>query len=113
MTFPELDMKNNFCLCEKGKSNANCKHKIAVSKFYGVAELAVLPVHDMSAQQDISLWHYMAHGKTMESSFYRPLNQPEASANIEEYVESHKSAPAGIDTGDAPAAPDVVTSHFQ
>ena len=39
----------------------------------------------------------MAHGKTMECSFYRPLNQPEASANIEEYVESHKSAPAAPD----------------
>ena len=53
----------------------------------------------------------MAYGKTMESSFYRPLNQPEASENIEEYVESHKSAPAGNDTGDAPAAPDV-ESYF-
>ena len=55
---------------------------------HGVAEMAVLPVNDMAAR---SRWHYIAYGIVMDETFYRPLNKPDATANIQEYLEDHKA----------------------
>ena len=109
-TVYRVDMPNNFCECPQGRTKANCKHKIAVMVHHGVAEMAVLPLTDMAAR---SMWHYIAYGVVMEDSFYRPLNKPDATANIQEYLAAHKAdthTEAEDDTGPEPDAGE--TSYF-
>ena len=85
-----VDMRNNFCECSTGKLGGQCKHKQAISVLHNVSELAVLPTFDAHAQ---AMHHYMATGTWLEDSFYRGLNETEATSNVTDYIEDRRAEP--------------------
>ena len=55
-----------------------------------MSELAVLPTFDAHAQ---AMHHYMATGTWLEDSFYRGLNETEATSNVTDYIEDRRAEP--------------------
>ena len=65
---------------------APCKHKKAITKYYGIAQFSVLPECDAGAR---GMYHFLATGNHLDERWYRDINQVDQVPNVAEYVNQH------------------------
>ena len=83
------DMISGYCTCPAGNTCAPCKHKSAVSHHFKEAHTTQTPANDPRQR---AMYHYIAWGRTMESSFYRNIGDPHSDPKVEEYIKEKLAA---------------------
>ena len=91
--FYTLNMATGECECRVGSSRAPCKHKQAVTHYYGIAAFSALPTQDPGMR---ATWHYIATGETLPAHHYRGLVDEDIPA-VEEFVLQQRARAAEVD----------------